>query len=303
MTGEAHGHVAGGVMLHWPWDYLVLASLVVGAGLFARGVTRIRGRHPSAIRTGSVFAYAAATFTIAVALLSPLDPLSDVLFSAHMTQHELLMLVAAPLFALARPLVPILWSLPATWRWRLGTWSRTRAWQSAWRTATGPIFVWVAHALALSVWHVPRLFEAALRSEAVHALQHASFFVTAFLFWWAVVHGRYGRIGYGAAVLFVFTAGVYNTALGALLTVATRLWYPVYADRSPPWGLGPLADQQLAGLIMWVPAGVVFIVAGLALFAAWIGESEYRVSLGRSDEAVIAGHGQYGGTGTPPPRP
>jgi cytochrome c2 len=111
----------------------------------------------------------------------------------------------------------------------------------------------------------------------VHALQHTSFLAAACLFWWALVHGRYGRLAYGMSVLYVFATTVYSGVLGALVTFAPRLWYPIYVRRTSQWGLSPLEDQQLAGLLMWVPSGVIFIVLGLALFAAWLGEAERRV--------------------------
>lgn len=154
------------------------------------------------------------------------------------------------------------------------------------RFLTGSLAVWVIHGLALWVWHIPRLYEAALASEAVHAVQHLSFFVTAALFWWALVYGRYGRVGYGVGVFYVFTTALHSSILGALLTLAPRLWYPVYGERAAGWGGGSrdaLEDQQLASLLMWVPTGVIFIVLGLALFAAWLGESERRVAHTRSE--------------------
>jgi cytochrome c1 len=119
----------------------------------------------------------------------------------------------------------------------------------------------------------------------VHGFQHLCFFWTALLFWWALVQGGYGRLGYGVAVLFVFATSVHTSVLGALLTFASYPWYPVYADRSAAWSVSPLADQQLAGMYMWVPSSLTFLVLGLALVAAWIGEAERRVALGRPDLA------------------
>jgi putative membrane protein len=114
----------------------------------------------------------------------------------------------------------------------------------------------------------------------VHGFQHLCFFWTAALFWWALVQGGYGRAGYGVAALFVFATSVHTSVLGALLTFASVLWYPLYAGRSAAWGVSALDDQQIAGLYMWVPSGVTFLVLGLALVAAWIGEAERRVALG-----------------------
>ena len=84
------------------------------------------------------------------------------------------------------------------------------------------------------------------------------------------------ELGYGMAVLYLFTTAIHSGALGALLTFTTTLWYPAYADTTMLWGLTPIEDQQLGGLIMWVPAGLVYIAAGLALFIGWLTESERR---------------------------
>ena len=145
---------------------------------------------------------------------------------------------------------------------------------------TAPMLVFVLHGIALWIWHLPALFEAALASERLHALQHLSFLLTAALFWWGMIHGRYGRAGYGAAVAYVFLTSLHSTILGALLTVAPSAWYASYRTTAAAKHLDAVADQQLAGLIMWIPSGVVFIIVGLALFAAWLGESERRVALG-----------------------
>jgi cytochrome c oxidase assembly factor CtaG len=123
---------------------------------------------------------------------------------------------------------------------------------------------------------MPALFNWALANPWVHAGQHASMLVTAVLFWWAVVHGRYGRLSYGVSVAFVFLTAVHTSVLGAGLTVSPQVWYRPYVHEAAAWGLDPLADQQLAGLLMWIPSGVVFIVFGLGLFAAWLGASERR---------------------------
>jgi cytochrome c oxidase assembly factor CtaG len=120
------------------------------------------------------------------------------------------------------------------------------------------------------------LFQATLESEFVHTLQHLSFLLSALLFWWALIHGRRGLMGYGAAVLYMFTTSIHSGVLGALITFSSSVWYPAYAATTSSWGLTPLEDQQLGGLIMWIPAGLVYIFAGLALFAGWLRESERR---------------------------
>jgi cytochrome c oxidase assembly factor CtaG len=153
---------------------------------------------------------------------------------------------------------------------------------------TGALFVWLLHGATLWLWHIPALYQASVENEWVHALQHTMFLGTALLFWWTLIHGRFGRVTSGMAVLYVFTTAVHTSILGALMTFANTVWYPIYNGRTAAWHLTALQDQQLGGLIMWVPAGVVFIILGLWLMAAWIRESERRVAFTRS-EALAAG--------------
>jgi putative membrane protein len=174
----------------------------------------------------------------------------------------------------------LLWAVPRETREQWGRWSQRPAVSAAWRGLSGPFAVFFLHGLALWIWHVPRFYEAALRNQGIHALEHLSFVLTAALFWWAMIHGRYGRLGYGVAVLYVFLTAVHSSVLGALMTVAPGVLYPAYAAPAAAWHVDALEDQQLAGLLMWVPSGLIFIVFGLSLFAAWLGESDKRAALG-----------------------
>jgi cytochrome c oxidase assembly factor CtaG len=269
-----HHHLeASEVMTWWTWEPLVVALLVISAALYVIGSRRM-GR----VRKLNVVAFLGGWVSLVIALVSPLDALGGVLFSAHMAQHEVLMIIAAPLLVLGRPLIAMLWALPASWRLPIARFFQSRPIAATWRFLTAPLIAVIVHAIALWMWHLPALYEATLRNDSIHALQHTSFIVTAALFWWALIHGRYGRLGYGAAVFYVFLTSMHSGALGALLTVSPNLWYPIYNARTAAWGLNPIEDQQLAGLIMWVPAGVIFLVLGLALFVAWLAEAERRVA-------------------------
>jgi putative membrane protein len=274
---------------HWTFDPLVLASLLAAGGLYAAGAARLRrGAGTRGIRTLQVLSFAGAWISLVLALVSPMAVISEILFSVHMTQHEVLMLVSAPLLVLARPLAVFVWGLPAAWRPAVGRFTRLPAVAAAWRALTGPLTVWVLHGAALWVWHLPSLFQAAVEDQGIHAWMHVCFLFTAALFWWALVHGRYGRLGYGVGVLFVFTTGLHSTLLGALLTLAPRPWYAIYGARAAALGRDPLEDQQLGGLLMWVPFGIVFLVIGLALFAAWLGEARRRVAIAEEESADAA---------------
>lgn len=262
----------------WGWEPGSMIGLALALLLYVPGLWRIwrASGIGHGIRRWEAWCFAGGWFTLFVALVSPLHPWGQMLFSAHMTQHELLMLVAAPLLVLGRPMIAFLRTLPADWSSALARFSNRPAWQATWGAITNPFVAWLIHAIVLWSWHAPALFQATLHSEWVHAAQHISFLASALLFWWSLIHARRGATAYGVAVLYLFTTAIHSGLLGALLTFARTVWYPDYAGRTDSWGLTTLEDQQLGGLIMWVPACLVYIGAGLALFAGWMRESEVR---------------------------
>jgi len=257
----------------WSFEPLVVASLTISALLFVVGL-----RRQQSIRKWEALCFAGGWLALFVALVSPLHAWGSVLFSAHMSQHEILMLVAAPLLVLGRPLITFLWALPLNWSRRIGNLGKFGPINRVWRALTIPLVAWLVHAVALWIWHIPALFEAVLHNEAVHMVQHLSFLLSALLFWWALIHGPQGVMGYGAAVLYLFTTSIHSGVLGALLTIAGSVWYPSYVGLTSSWGLTPLEDQQLGGLIMWIPASLVYVIAGLALFAGWLREADLRAA-------------------------
>jgi putative membrane protein len=284
ISNTASAHEAGPADFNelrywWVFDPGIVIPIVLSGILYAIGVIRLRRVNRKVVGGLEVACFVAGWLTLIIALVSPLHPWGSVLFSAHMTQHELLMLVAAPLLVLGRPMIPFLWAFPKTTARHLSTWTKATAWQRTWRAVTAPFVAWVIHAVALWGWHIPFLFQATLESEWIHALQHASFFGSALLFWWSILHGRERGASSGAAVLYLFTTALHSSLLGALLTFARTVWYPIYNGTTFSWGLTPLEDQQLGGLIMWVPAGAVYIVAALALFAGFLHESGNRATI------------------------
>ena len=170
-------------------------------------------------------------------------------------------------------MVAALWAMPSSGRRRVVEAVSGGALSRVWARLTSPMSAFVLYAVALWIWHLPALYDAALEHEPIHLIEHACFFGTATVFWWGIAHGRYGRVGYGAAVVYVFATAVHSGVLGALLTFAPHVLYAPYQLRHPA-GPAALEDQQLAGLLMWIPAGVTFIAGGLILFAAWLRESD-----------------------------
>ncbi len=244
----------------WNPDPLMWGALFVGVTLFLRGARRAA--------RWQLVAVSAGFFALAVALLSPVDTVSGLLFSVHMAQHLLLMLVAAPLFAWGRPGVVALWALPLRARRFVGR-LLTRA-----RWVLRPGVAVTAHTAVVWLWHVPTLYDAALEYEALHVLEHACFFLSAWLFWAAL-----RRAPGGAALLSLFLSMISMGLLSALLAVAPQAFYPPHAAGTPLWPLTPLEDQQLAGLLMWVPGGVVYLVAAVLIARRWLQRSESRAAV------------------------
>lgn len=265
----------------WVFDPGIVIPLVLSAYLYWRGATTAHG-----IRRWERACFWSGWIALVIALVSPVHPMGEALFSAHMVQHEILMVIAAPLLVLGRPLVPFLWGLPAPLRRDLGRWSKAALIQRPWRAMTNPFVAWTVHAIVLWGWHMPVLFQATLTSDLIHTAQHISFLGSALLFWWALFRGREARTNFGAAVLYIFTTAVHTSVLGALLTFSPTVWYPAYSATTSAWGLTPLEDQQLGGLIMWVPAGLTYVIAGVWLLALWIRESEFRVLQKESEESA-----------------
>jgi putative membrane protein len=260
----------------WEWHPAVTVPLVLTAIFYLVGVRRVwaRSSRGRGVRHRDALSFAAGWVALTVAVVSPLHALGAVLFSAHMTQHELMMVVAAPLLVVGRPFVAYAWALPRPWRRRVGAWTRGGLVRRCWLVLTTPAVAWGIHAAALGIWHLPGPYEATLSGGTVHALQHLSFLATALIFWWAML--RPARGAEGQSVVYLFAVTLLTGALGALLAFAPDLWYPRYAATTGTWGLSPLEDQQLGGIIMWVPGGATYLVAALALFAAWLRESERR---------------------------
>jgi putative membrane protein len=255
-----------------PWDLLAIGMLIVSGALYAAGQYRL-AHHSQRMRRRDAAAYWLGWSAMLIAVLPPLDGLATLLFSAHMLQHELLMLVGAPLMIVGRPLSTCLWGLPGAARRTAGRLLQRAVVGNGWRWLTAPAIAWALHGMILWGWHVPAFYESAVGSEGVHALQHAMFVGSGLLFWWGLIYGRYGRAGYGASVFYVFTTVVHTGLLGAVFALTSVPLYAIYAQRSPD----PVSDQQLAGLVMWVPAGIVLTATGIGLFAAWLGEAERRV--------------------------
>ncbi|HYI95582.1 MAG TPA: cytochrome c oxidase assembly protein [Bryobacteraceae bacterium] len=259
----------------WSADPFVIAIMVLSALLFGLGARQKQG-----ILRWEMTCYWLGWSLLLIALISPLHAAGEALFSAHMAQHELMMVGAAPLLVLGRPLISYLWALPQGERRTVGKWFQQGWIRGLWSFLSDPFHAWWLHFIVLWGWHAPILFGATLSNDVIHSAQHLSFFLSALLFWWALIrrHGR--RKEYGAGAFYIFTTMIHTGLLGVLLTFSTSIWYTAYSETTQAWGLTPLEDQQLGGLIMIVPPIAVYLAAFLILFWIWVRDSDqsYRDS-------------------------
>ena len=265
---EAH---AGGVQV-----WLVL-GLIVPPVLYALGLTRLWRR--AGLGRG-VPVWRAVTFfggmTVLALALTALDALADESFAWHMFQHLLLITVAAPLLVVGSPLYVSAWALPLAWRRGLArSWHAAPLLRSLGAALSHPVSVWVIATAVFWLWHVPRFYEAAVADERLHAVEHFTFLVTSAAFWWAVLVPQGRRaLGRGAGVVYLFAAALQGSLLGVLLVFARAPLYPGYARTALAENRDPLSDQQLAGLVMWVPSGVIYVALAAVFFVQWLREEE-----------------------------
>jgi cytochrome c oxidase assembly factor CtaG len=262
-----------------------LVALVIAASvlLYMRGIHELRlvAGSDRIIRRWQVYAFAGGIAALLVALASPLEQEADVNLVWHMTQHVVLLTVAAPLLAASAPLTAMLYALPSGARHRVQpAWRRLLRSQSDRGWFAWTVFSFALATAALVLWHIPSFYDRAVRNDAVHALEHVSFVATAMLFWWMLLGaGRRSRRGLG--VIGVFVATLPATALGVLMTLAAKPWYSVYGH-----GADALQQQQLAGAVMWGFGGVAMVAAATALFASWLADMERADERARARAAV-----------------
>jgi putative membrane protein len=275
----------------WNWDPVILLNLLVIAWLYRRGWRALQQRaaHRRASHGGSfdhtagaatitnawrAIAFSAGLLIVLAVLISPLDPLGEQLGWVHMIQHMILMTVAAPLFVAGAPGLICLCGLPPAARRSAGQ-IRHFAGKHGRQLLWSPLLIWSLYAVVMWIWHAPALYEAALRNPIAHDIQHLSFFIAACLFWRLLLDpiNRQTLTG-GLAVLYLFTTTLHATVLGVFMTIAPAPWYPTYETRTHWWGFTALEDQQLAGLIMWMPACAAYAVVAISLFAKALAADE-----------------------------
>ena len=266
----AHGAHSG--ELGWTLDPLLTVPLGLALVVYLVGWTRLAERASQSPRGSTLFL--SGWLVLTLSLVSPLHEAGERSFTMHMIEHELIMLVATALLAASGSGGVLAWGLPRPLRTALGG-----SWKSpvsaAWKRLTEPVTATAVQAVVLWAWHAPPLFDRALDSFGWHIAQHSCFFVSSLLFWWAMLNPRGRSSGYGVSAACLFATSLIGGALGALMSLSSSPWYADYAAMGMTGiGLDPTNDQRLAGLIMWIPGGLVHGAAAVVLFYRWLKSAE-----------------------------
>lgn len=270
-----------GFLTSWNFRAEVMLVLAVLASAYTRGWWRLQkqGQRDTA-RGWQSAAYLTGLMVLGLALLSPIDRFASTLFTLHMVQHLLLIMIAAPFLSLADPLLAFLWALPRRMRHKVGRLlSRDAVLRKGLWAVTWMPVAWLVFVGNLWAWHHPTAYQAALRDEVIHDLEHLTFFGTALLFWWPMINPAprvHGRLHPGHPTLhflYLMTAAAQTVALGALIALPERVLYPLYAAAPRLWGPSPLNDQALGGGIMWVSAHM-YLLPILLMVARLLNEEE-----------------------------
>ena len=259
---------AQAILESWSAPIGVNVSLSLAALVYTKGWLHLHKTFPNLISAWRLAAYWAGIFSLWIGVGSPLNAFDDVSLSVHMVQHLLLMAIAPPLILLGAPALPLLQGIPqAMARGIVGPFLRWSLVKRLARFIFNPAVCWLAAALALIGWHIPAVFELALRSHSWHELEHATFFGTGLLFWWPVVQpwpstARWAR---WSIPLYLFCATLPCDALSGFLTFCDRVVYTSYLSAPQILTASPLQDQEFAAALMWVSVTIIFLVPAVVV--------------------------------------
>jgi putative membrane protein len=251
------------VLQTWSAPVGLDVAMCLAALVYARGWFRLRAAFPNLISAWRLASFSAGIASVWVAIGSPMEAFDDLSLSVHMIQHLLLMAIAPPLILLGAPALPLLRGLPQSIARRVvGPFLRWGFVKCCGGFVTRPAICWLAATFVLIGWHVPAMFELALRSDWLHELEHACFFGTGILFWWPVVqpwpsNARWPR---WSIPLYLFCATLPCDALSAFLAFCDRVVYPSYISAVNPWSLSPIEDQECAAALMWTCVTLIFLI-------------------------------------------
>ena len=252
----------------WTPPIILTVTLIVIGLIYTQGWFAIRKTRPSQFPPSRLVYFLAGLAVIWLAIASPLDGFADVLLSAHMVEHLLLMSFAPPLLLLGYPVVPLLRGLPrGIVIPLLGPLFRATTLRRLGHTLTSPPVAWLAMNLAFLGWHVPAAYDFALEHERWHEFEHLCFLGTSILFWWPVIRPWPTRAAYSGwlLLLYLVMADVVNTILSAFLAFCDRSVYPYYSREPNPFQISPLFDQRAGAVVMWLVGSLVFLVPAAML--------------------------------------
>jgi putative membrane protein len=266
-----------GVLLAWRPDPLVIAALVAAAAAYLLAVRRVRRRHPTnPHRVHRTWLFAGGLAAIGLALLSPVEAYEGSLFSMHMVQHLLLEFIAAPLLLAGSPITLALRAATPRLRRALLALLQSRVVHAL----AFPAVAWILFAAVNWGWHFSDLYDQALEIPALHHVQHATFLAAALLFWWPVIGADPSpwRLPHAARLVYLFLALPQNSFLGVALLSASTVLYPHYVTNARDWGIAPLDDQALGGVLMWVIGDLAFVAGMLLVVALWMRQEDRRTA-------------------------
>jgi putative membrane protein len=265
----------------WPSEPVLLLAVAFGAALYAIGWFNLRERAGKPVYPAwRAWCFAAGMAALGTALLSPVAVYAEQLFFMHMIQHLLLLLIAPPLLWLGKPLVPVISGLPARVRLpvarRIGPGS---VWARVGHVLTMPGVAVALYVGSVAIWHIPQFYDAAQGRTLTHDIEHLAFFVPALLYWWPIVHPSGGRrrLSVGRAIPYLLPPFLEGIIIGAMISFADRPLYETYREMEPTWGFSTVGDQQLGGLIMWVPGGMLFLIPLIGLLVTLLRQEERQV--------------------------
>jgi putative membrane protein len=275
----------GAVLSYWPFEPAVLVGVAIAATLYTvGGVGRPRKPHTSSLVRWREAAFWLGLLSILLALQSPIEMLARQLFWMHMVQHLLLMVVAAPLLALASPWTRMWRALPLGWRRAVARpvflHPSLASVRWTYHQVSRPGVIWTLAAANLWLWHLPALYDLTLRNHLVHHVEHGLFLGLGLAFWAQVFdqHPFRSPLGTLSRASYVFFAMVQSWGLAAVLSFATSPFYAYALLPSRPGGISALTDQQLAGGMMWVPGAVTYSIVFIVLLFQWLAEEDMRAA-------------------------
>jgi putative membrane protein len=256
------------IFLEWSPPIVLPGILIILGVVYTRGWLAIRKTRPVQFPPWRLGSFLLGLATIWLAIGSPLDGFADVLLSAHMVEHLLLMSFVPPLLVLGWPVVPLLRGLPRGVTVQLlGPLIRMKALRDIGHFLIAPLVAWLAMNLVFLGWHVPAAYEFALEHEHWHEFEHLCFLVTSILFWWPVIRPWPTRESYSGwfLLLYLVMADVVNTVLSGFLAFCDRPVYPYYLREPNPFHISPLSDQRAGAVVMWMIGSVIFLVPAVVL--------------------------------------